>query len=133
MVLHIDEHVGGPQPAILARIVVEQEHKGVRQGTDKVPARVLGRVWMSCQPPSKQATQGVGSDYRARWFVFAKKQAARVVMHQTAAVAKSQAPPFFFFSKWVLGAQCDLAQNGFIANPKMVAELFDDQKRPPPP
>ena len=33
VVLRSDEHVGGPQPAILARIVVEQEQAGVRQGT----------------------------------------------------------------------------------------------------
>ena len=54
-------------------------------------------------------------------------------MHQTAAVAKSQAPSFFFLSKGLFGAQCDLAQDGFIGSPKMVAELFDDQKKTPPP
>ena len=37
--LHIAEHEGKPQPAILARIAVEQEQKWVRLGTVEVPSR----------------------------------------------------------------------------------------------
>ena len=40
VVLHIDEHVGRFQPAILARIVVEQEQEKVRQSTIKVQTEV---------------------------------------------------------------------------------------------
>ena len=38
--VHIDEHGGRPQPAILARIAEEQEQKRVRLSTAEVPTEV---------------------------------------------------------------------------------------------
>ena len=87
VVLRADEHVGGPQPAILARTAVAQEQTVVRQGTTECH-RGLGLqgddVTEKCTWQSTR-TQGTQSRDRARRAPLPQHRAAGIPMGAPAA------------------------------------------------